>query len=56
LAKAGVSDVLVENYIPGTLDKKGLGYTQLKETAPGLIYCSITGFGSSGPYKNSNCF
>ncbi|XP_023325120.1 succinate--hydroxymethylglutarate CoA-transferase [Eurytemora carolleeae] len=49
---AGVSDVLVENYIPGTLDKKGLGYTQLKETAPGLIYCSITGFGSSGPYKN----
>lgn len=46
------SDVLVENYIPGKLSKMGLGYNQLKEVAPHLIYCSITGYGSEGPYAN----
>ena len=50
--KAGVSDVLVENYIPGALEKNGLGYNTLKKAAPRLIYCSITGFGADGPYKN----
>lgn len=43
-------DVLVENYLPGKLDKVGLGYDQLKTSAPSLIYCSITGFGRGGPY------
>lgn len=46
------SDVLVENFIPGKLDKMGLGYDRLKDVAPGLIYCSITGYGSNGPYAN----
>jgi len=45
------SDVLVENFIPGALDRKGLGYDELKKVAPGLIYCSITGFGPDGPYS-----
>ena len=36
-------DVLVENYVPGTLSKLGLGYEQLKKVAPQLIYTSITG-------------
>ncbi|XP_055613866.1 succinate--hydroxymethylglutarate CoA-transferase [Uranotaenia lowii] len=44
-------DVLVENYIPGKLDQMGLGYDQLSRIAPSLIYCSITGYGSEGPYK-----
>ncbi|XP_065073665.1 succinate--hydroxymethylglutarate CoA-transferase [Ochlerotatus camptorhynchus] len=44
-------DVLVENYVPGKLDKFGLGYEDLKKIAPSLIYCSITGYGSVGPYK-----
>lgn len=44
-------DVLVENYVPGKLDKMGLGYDKLKEIAPHLIYCSITGYGSDGPYS-----
>jgi crotonobetainyl-CoA:carnitine CoA-transferase CaiB-like acyl-CoA transferase len=43
-------DILVENFKTGTLEKYGLGYEQLKEQFPGLIYCSITGFGHTGPY------
>src|ERR1700676_5602604 len=44
------SDVLVENFKVGALAKYGLGYEQLREKFPGLIYCSITGFGQTGPY------
>lgn len=43
-------DILVENYVPGKLDELHLGYEQLKEIAPHLIYCSLTGYGSVGPY------
>lgn len=43
-------DVLVENFKTGALAKYGLGYEQLREKFPGLIYCSITGFGQTGPY------
>lgn len=45
-------DVLVENFKQGALAKYGLGYAQLKEKFPGLIYCSITGFGQTGPYAS----
>ncbi|KAI9026259.1 CAIB/BAIF family enzyme [Hyaloraphidium curvatum] len=44
------SDVLVENYIPGTLSKYGLGYDDLSKINPGLIYVSLTGYGQEGPY------
>ncbi|KAK7865097.1 hypothetical protein R5R35_014632 [Gryllus longicercus] len=44
------SDILVENYVPGKLDNLGLGYEDLKVIAPHLIYCSMTGYGSKGPY------
>lgn len=43
------SDVLVENFRPGTMEDLGLGYESLSALHPGLIYCAITGFGSSGP-------
>ena len=43
-------DVLVENFVPGKLKKLGLDYESLAPEAPQLIYCSITGFGESGPY------
>ncbi len=46
------SDVLVENFKQGALAKYGLGYEQLKEKFPSLIYCSITGFGQTGPYAS----
>ncbi len=44
------SDILVENFKVGALAKYGLGYEELCERFPGLIYCSITGFGQTGPY------
>ncbi len=43
-------DILVENFKVGALAKYGLGYEQLHADFPGLIYCSITGFGQTGPY------
>ncbi|XP_076030019.1 succinyl-CoA:glutarate CoA-transferase [Oratosquilla oratoria] len=46
------SDVLIENFVPGTLERHGLGYENLKSFTPQLIYCSISGYGSTGPYKN----
>ncbi|TGZ77448.1 CAIB/BAIF family enzyme [Ascodesmis nigricans] len=45
------ADVLVENYLPGTLGKYGLSYKELREVNPGLIYASITGYGQTGPYS-----
>ncbi|MGK9164655.1 CoA transferase [Inquilinus limosus] len=44
------ADVLVENYKLGDLARYGLGYDDLKDEFPALIYCSITGFGQTGPY------
>jgi crotonobetainyl-CoA:carnitine CoA-transferase CaiB-like acyl-CoA transferase len=44
-------DVLLENFKFGDLDRYGLGYAQLSKTNPRLIYCSVTGFGHSGPYR-----
>ncbi|MEV5495951.1 CoA transferase [Nonomuraea fuscirosea] len=45
-ALAARADVLVENFRPGTMERLGLGYERLRELNPGLVYCSITGFGS----------
>jgi crotonobetainyl-CoA:carnitine CoA-transferase CaiB-like acyl-CoA transferase len=46
------ADVLIENYRRGTMERLGLGYEELKKINPGLIYCEISGFGRTGPYKN----
>lgn len=46
------SDVLVEGFRPGAMDKLGLGYAAVRALNPGIIYCSISGFGQTGPYRS----
>ena len=46
------ADVLIENYKVGGLSKYGLSYEQLKDRYPRLVYCSVTGFGQTGPYAS----
>uniref|UniRef100_A0A452I231 Succinyl-CoA:glutarate CoA-transferase n=1 Tax=Gopherus agassizii TaxID=38772 RepID=A0A452I231_9SAUR len=46
---AAVSDVFVENYVPGKLAEMGLGYEDINKIAPHIVYCSITGYGQTGP-------
>jgi crotonobetainyl-CoA:carnitine CoA-transferase CaiB-like acyl-CoA transferase len=48
--------ILVENYRPGVLNKLGLGYDDLKRINKKLIYCSISGYGQSGPYSDKGAF
>ena len=52
LKLAAEADVLIENFRVGALQKYGLDYEALKKVNPKLIYCSITGFGQTGPYKD----
>ncbi len=46
------ADVLIENFRPGTMERLGFGYESLRESNPGLIYCQLTGFGTTGPYAD----
>ncbi len=50
------SDVLVENYRPGILANMGFDEARLRELKPDLVYCNITGFGTSGPYRDRPAF
>ena len=45
-------DVIVENFVPGTMKKFGLDYESIKKVNPRIIYCSISGYGQDGPYAN----
>lgn len=49
---ASKCDVLVENYVPGKLEKLGLGYSDISKVVPEIVYCSLTGYGSVGRYSN----
>lgn len=46
------SDVVVQNFSPGTMERMGLGYDVLKELNPGIIYAALSGFGQTGPYTH----
>ena len=46
------SDVLVEGFRPGVMDRLGVGYERLREENPALVYCAITGYGQDGPYRD----
>jgi formyl-CoA transferase len=46
------ADVFIENHRPGVADQLGLGYTRLHDLNPSLVYCSISGFGDRGPYRD----
>ena len=48
---AAKCDVLLENFMFGDLERYGLGYESLRKLNPGLVFCSITGFGHTGPYR-----
>ncbi len=56
LDMAAVSDVVVENFSPGTMARFGLAYDQLRARNPGLILCSISGFGQSGPMASEPAY
>jgi len=50
------ADVLVENFRPGVMDRLGLGYRELREFNPSLVYCAISGFGQNGPMKDAPAY
>ena len=50
------ADVVVENMAPGTIERLGLGYDDVKKINPGIIYCQIKGFGTGSPYEKSLAF
>lgn len=50
------ADVVVENFMPGVVDKLGIGYADLKSIKPDLVYCSISGYGQIGPMSRRGAF
>lgn len=56
LELATVCDVVIENFRPGVLERLGLGYSQLSKLNSKLVYCSISGYGQTGPYSHKGAF
>jgi crotonobetainyl-CoA:carnitine CoA-transferase CaiB-like acyl-CoA transferase len=52
LALAATADVFVESFRPGVCERLGVGYAQVRERNPGIVYCSVNAFGNSGPYRD----
>lgn len=52
LKLAARADVLIQNFRPGVMEKRGLGYDSIQKLNPQIVYCSISGFGPKGPYRD----
>ena len=50
------TDIVIQNFLPGTMERMGLGYDVLKELNPKIIYAALSGFGQTGPYKSRPSF
>ncbi len=53
---AAQADVFLENFAPGVADRLGLGHEELRATHPGLVYCSLSGYGQDGPYRDVKAY
>ena len=56
LEMAGGADVVVENFTPGVVDRLGIDYRSVKALNPRIVYCSISGFGQTGPYRAKSAY
>ena len=50
------ADVVLENFTPGVVDRLGIDYQSVKAINPGVVYCSISGFGQTGPYRSKSAY
>ena len=50
------ADVVVENFTPGVVDRLGIPYEAVKQVNPGIVYCSVSGFGQTGPYQGKSAY
>ena len=53
---AATCDVVLQNFRPGVMDKLGLGYDDIRSLNPDVVYCSLSGFGSEGPYRDKSAY
>ena len=53
---AATCDVVLQNFRPGVMDKLGLGYDDVRAVNPDVVYCSLSGFGSEGPYRDKSAY
>ena len=50
------ADITIENMAPGTIERLGLGYDEVKKINPGIIFCQVKGFGEGSPYEKNLAF
>jgi crotonobetainyl-CoA:carnitine CoA-transferase CaiB-like acyl-CoA transferase len=53
---AAEADVVIQNFRPGVVERLGLGYEQVRAANPNVVYCSLSGFGSEGPYRDRSAY